>query len=281
MSSRASRHSVSTTSSNASRASISIWDAIGSTPQTTPFSSPASILTRPSSHDSAGNGALLFSRPVTVSFSKGTSLFRIPLSRIDVCKDAAGGIRKINMSSDSSMRENVFTLNFPNSRMPIPHLEQPYSARPSSAYRISFLEEQTLQSGGSLFQGKPSFAFDRWEDCLRLQEAILGQQVVFVGGMAEAKSKRGEECISQNLRILRSNSSAGKAVMIFFTNSQRRERRRYVSVPLGAIGKIESGRRSITMKLSGDTELLADMKSLTVHFLEDEDRERFLSIVRN
>jgi hypothetical protein len=48
--------------------------------------------------------------------------------------------------------------------------------------------------------------------------------------MAEAKSKgRGEECISQNLRILRGHN--GKRVMLFFANSQRGALKRYVSVP--------------------------------------------------
>ena len=48
--------------------------------------------------------------------------------------------------------------------------------------------------------------------------------------MAEAKSKgRGEECISQNLRILRAQN--GKRVMLFFANSQRHELKRYVSIP--------------------------------------------------
>lgn len=48
--------------------------------------------------------------------------------------------------------------------------------------------------------------------------------------MAEAKSKgRGEECISQNLRILRGHN--GKRVMLFFANSQRGALKRYVSIP--------------------------------------------------
>jgi hypothetical protein len=54
--------------------------------------------------------------------------------------------------------------------------------------------------------------------------------MVFIGGMAEAKSKgRGEECISQNLRILRGQN--GKRVMLFFANSQRGGLKRYVSIP--------------------------------------------------
>ena len=48
--------------------------------------------------------------------------------------------------------------------------------------------------------------------------------------MAEAKSKgRGEECISQNLRILRGHN--GKRVMLYFANSQRGALKRYVSIP--------------------------------------------------
>lgn len=58
----------------------------------------------------------------------------------------------------------------------------------------------------------------------------MGSKMVFIGGMAEAKSKgRGEECISQNLRILRGQN--GKRVMLFFANSQRKELKRYVSIP--------------------------------------------------
>lgn len=67
-------------------------------------------------------------------------------------------------------------------------------------------------------------------DCVRFQELLLGSKLIFIGGMAEAKSKgRGEECISQNLRILRGHN--GKRVMLFFANSQRRELKRYISIP--------------------------------------------------
>jgi hypothetical protein len=48
--------------------------------------------------------------------------------------------------------------------------------------------------------------------------------------MAEAKSKgRGEECISQNIRILRAPN--GTQTIMFFVNSQRKERKRYISIP--------------------------------------------------
>lgn len=67
-------------------------------------------------------------------------------------------------------------------------------------------------------------------DCIRFQEALLAQKVNFVAGMAEAKSKgRGEECISQNLRVLQARN--GIQTIIFFANSQRKERKRYISIP--------------------------------------------------
>lgn len=67
-------------------------------------------------------------------------------------------------------------------------------------------------------------------DCLRFQEALLAQKVNFVAGIAEAKSKgRGEECISQNLRVLQARN--GIQTIIFFANSQRKERKRYISIP--------------------------------------------------
>jgi hypothetical protein len=70
----------------------------------------------------------------------------------------------------------------------------------------------------------------RGTDCVQFQEALLVQTVVFTAGMAEAKSKgRGEECISQNLRILRAKS--GRQVILFFTNSQRKEKKRYITIP--------------------------------------------------
>jgi hypothetical protein len=69
-----------------------------------------------------------------------------------------------------------------------------------------------------------------YADCVRFQEALFAQKLIFVAGVAEVKSKgRGEECISQNLRILRARN--GKQTILFFANSQRKERKRYVSIP--------------------------------------------------
>ena len=67
-------------------------------------------------------------------------------------------------------------------------------------------------------------------DCTQFQELLFAAKLVFIAGIAEAKSKgRGEECISQNLRILRGRND--RQVILFFANSQRREKKRYVSIP--------------------------------------------------
>ncbi|ETN44291.1 uncharacterized protein HMPREF1541_10471 [Cyphellophora europaea CBS 101466] len=274
---RTPRHSVSTTSSNDSRSarSPSIFDA---TSPTSPFTTPPSSLITAKSNDAAGS--LLFSPAVGVSFTKGTNLFKLKFTRIDVLKDATGALRRLEMSADAHKRESVFFVNFPNTRLPVPHLEQPYVPR-AAAYRVSFLEEQTMQTGGNLFQAKPSFSFDRWEDCVRFQEALLGQQVVFVAGMAEAKSKgRGEECITQNLRVLRVRGT-DRLTMVFFANSQRKEKRRYVSVPVASVDGVEAGKKGkVAIRLREEGEVLKAMKVLQVQFLEEGDAVRFLHFVK-
>lgn len=79
-------------------------------------------------------------------------------------------------------------------------------------------------------------ANDSSTDCVRFQEALLAHKVIFVAGIAEAKSKgRGEECISQNLRILQARN--GIQSIMFFANSQRKERKQYISIP----GKLNAG----------------------------------------
>lgn len=280
--SRTPGHSVSTTSSNDSSPRLSIWDALDPTSPTPAFSSPPSSLLSAKSIDGAGaaHGPLLFNPPVAVAFTKGSSLFKLRIARIDVCKDAAGGLRRLEMSADVQKRESVFYLNFPNSRLPIPHLEQPYEPQAGS-FRVCFLEEQTMQTGGNLFQAKPSFGFERWDDCLRFQESLLGQQVEFTGAMAEAKSKgRGEECISQNLRVLRPRGTQ-KMILIFFANSQRKEKRRHISVPVSSVEKVEASKKGkVTLKLSPDTELMTSLKVLQIQFLDEADGARLARIMK-
>lgn len=129
-------------------------------------------------------------------------------------------------------------------------------------------------------------------DCVRFQELLLCSKLIFLGGMAEAKSKgRGEECISQNLRIICGPN--GKRVILFFANSQRREHKRYVSIPrkysyhsrmgparsrfmanwavncIGGIKPPKKPGRPVTLELNPNFEILVLMKTLTIQFLDD------------
>lgn len=265
------RHSVSTTNSDGRH---SIWD--NSPNLTTPLTTPPSSDLKP--QRSEYTTTLTFKPALGVSFTKGSSLFKLKYGRLDICRDAGGGLRCLELN-DASASSLIHT--FPNARLPIPHLEQPFVPGSRSSHRISFLEEQTVQTAGTLFQTKPSYTFEKWEDCLRFQEAMLSQTITFCAGLAEAKSKRGEECISQNLRILKART--GRQMIIFFANSQRKEKRKYVSVPLDSIDQFDPGRknsRPVIMKLSPDTELMTSMKALQVQFLDDDDHMRFVAVLQ-
>lgn len=138
-------------------------------------------------------------------------------------------------------------------------------------------------------------------DCVRFQELLLGSKLVFIGGMAEAKSKgRGEECISQNLRVLRGHN--GKRVMLFFANSQRRELKRYVSIPckfsllsgprsptpvtlssliawlvncIASIKPPKKAGRPALLDLNPNFDILSQMRNLTIQFLDDDGQCTF------
>lgn len=131
------------------------------------------------------------------------------------------------------------------------------------------------------------------------QEILLGSKLVFIGGMAEAKSKgRGEECISQNLRILRGQNN--KRVMLYFANSQRGGLKRYVSLPretlfLFKAGDMESmanffpvncvasikqpkkAGRPVTVELNPNFEILSQMRNFQIQFLDDDGQCKNLS----
>lgn len=114
-------------------------------------------------------------------------------------------------------------------------------------------------------------------DCVRFQELLLSSKLVFIAGIAEAKSKgRGEECISQNLRLLRGRHE--RLTLLFFANSQRKERKRYVSVPLNCIDKIDVPKKTskpVLLYLRPNFEILAEMKVLYFHFLDDDGKFAF------
>ncbi len=176
---------------------------------------------------------LEFHPSVTVSFGKGSRLFKLKFSHTNICKDPHSNLRCIGLGEAPSST-GAFIHTFPTSTLPIPHIEQPIISSQAPSYVVSFLEDQTVQTAHTLFAAQPHYTFDDREDWIRFQEVLLDQKLVFVAGIAEAKSKgRGEECISQNLRIMQSKS--GKQNIVLFANSQRREKKRYMSIPCRAL----------------------------------------------
>ncbi|KAJ5526173.1 hypothetical protein N7513_004819 [Penicillium frequentans] len=216
---------------------------------------------------------------MTISFVKNGQLFKLRYTFIDVCKDSTGALRCLELGGGLG-QQTPFVHAFHNTKLPVPHLEHP---KDSAEYplRISFLEHQTVQTAQVVFMTQLSYKFENWEDCAQFQELLLCSKMMFIGGMAEAKSKgRGEECISQNLRILRGHN--GKRVMLFFANSQRKELKRYVSIPLNCVAKVKPPKkagRPVVLELDPNFDILMQMRNLTIHFLDDDDCKSFCQLL--
>ncbi|KAH8702478.1 hypothetical protein BGW36DRAFT_372928 [Talaromyces proteolyticus] len=213
---------------------------------------------------------------VTISFIRKSRLFRIQYGYIDIIKEANGTLKSLELGG----QQHSFVHTFANTRLPVPHLEYPRLSD-DTPLRVSFLDEQTVQTANTTFTTQLSYTFDNWDDCVRFQETLLASKLVFIAGIAEAKSKgRGEECISQNLRLLRGHHD--RMVLLFFANSQRKDRKRYVSVPLNCIDRIDvpkKASRPISLHLRPNFELLAEMKVLQLQFLDDDERKEFGQIM--
>ncbi|ODM23060.1 hypothetical protein SI65_00649 [Aspergillus cristatus] len=188
----------------------------------------------------------------------------------------AGGELKCLELNGGVGQQTAFVHSFHDSKLPVPHLEHPKLPHEPSR-RVSFLDEQTVQTAHTVFTTQISYTFDDEQDAVQFQELILASKLVFIAGIAEAKSKgRGEECISQNLRILQDHN--GKQVMLFFANSLRREGKRYVSIPVSCIESINPGKKAgkpVVLQLQPNFDLLSQMKVLQIQFLDDNDRKRF------
>ncbi|KAJ4547855.1 hypothetical protein HRR76_000478 [Exophiala dermatitidis] len=210
----------------------------------------------------------------------GSKLFKLKFSHIEMRKDPAGNLKRIELSETSGCQSTLIH-SFPSSKAPIPHLEEPVTSSSGHIPRVSFLEEQTVQTASNLFQAQPQYSFETWEDCTHFQESLLAQTIIFTAGIAEAKSKgRGEECISQNLRLLRART--GRQVLLFLANSQRKEKKRYVSIPLDCIDRVEQSKKHgkpISLSLRPNFELLAQMKALQIRFLDEHDQQRFFGLL--
>ncbi|KAE8372968.1 hypothetical protein BDV26DRAFT_79684 [Aspergillus bertholletiae] len=212
---------------------------------------------------------------VTISFVRSHKLFKLRYTYIDIRKDATGSLRALELGGAVG-QQTPFVHTFNSTKVPVPHLEHPKLPNEPSL-RISFMEEQTIQSAHTVFTSQLSYTFEDWHDCVQFQELILAARLVFIAGIAEAKSKgRGEECISQNLRILRGYN--GKQVMLFFANSQRKELKRYVSVPVNCVESFQPPKkagRPVVLQLLPNFDHLAQMKNLQVSFLDHGDSLSF------
>ncbi|OQD70655.1 hypothetical protein PENDEC_c022G04466 [Penicillium decumbens] len=216
---------------------------------------------------------------MTVSFVKSGQLFRLRYTFIDLCKDSTGALKCLELGGGLG-QQTSFVHAFHNTKLPVPHLEHP---KEDSKYplRITFLEQQTIQAAHVVFMTQLSYTFENWDDCRQFQELLLCSKMIFIGGMAEAKSKgRGEECISQNLRILRGQN--GKRVMLFFANSQRGGLKRYVSIPLNCVAKVKPPKkpgRPVVIELDPNFDILSVMRNITIQFLDNNDCEDFVQLL--
>lgn len=255
---------------------LSFWDP-AYTPATSPPTSERRSTTRSVSDVTT---TVDLQSPVTLSFTKGSKLFKLKYSKLVVCKDNSGSIRCIELSDPASL-SGAFVHTFINAKKPIPHLEQPATSTAKSL-RVCFLEDQSVQLAQTVFATQPQYTFERGSDCDKFQEAVLGSAVLFVAGVAEIVSKgRGEEAISQNLRLCR--SSTGKLSLLYFANSQRKERKRYMSLPVDAINSVEPPKKSskpVQMKLAPSSELPAQLKALNVLFIDGSDAKRMCTLMQ-
>lgn len=226
--------------------------------------------------------ALDLAEPVQVSFVKGSKLFKLRYTKVDVYRNLLGGLGRIEVSDPtSSLPTLVHT--FPRSRRPIPHLEQPVSTGQTSL-TVSFLEEQGVQLAQSGFSAHVQYTFEKRVDCDKFEDAVLGQAVMFAAGVAEIRTKgRGEEATSQNLRVCK--TPAGTTSVLYFANSLRRDQNRkvYVSVAISTVSSAEMPKKSgkpVLLKFFSEGELPTLLKSMTIIFLDDNDARRFCTLLQ-
>lgn len=163
------------------------------------------------------------------SFTKGSRLFKLRYRQITLDKHSDGSLRHVRLHDDASQQPELIH-SFPFSTLPTPHIEQPHQHAMVGPFVISFLGEQVVQTAQVVFAARPHYSFTAWDDCVAFQQALLGEELIFIAGVLKAKSKgRGEECISQNIRV--TQSTTGRKTLLFFANAQRSSDKRYVSIP--------------------------------------------------
>lgn len=263
-------------STSSASTGVSPWGSL-STPATTPPVSERQLSTRSVSDITT---TIPLNDTVLLTFVKGSKLFKLRYTQVDVCRDASGALRCVELSDPAAL-SGVFIHSIARNKQPIPHLEEPVTSNTGS-FRVSFLETQTVQIAQTVFETQPQYTFEQRDDCVRFQQEILGLTLLLAAGVAEISSKgRGEEAISQNVRICR--SATGATNILFFPNSQRKELKRYVRLFLDSIDKIEQPKKSskpIHLKLNANTDLTAQMKDLSVLFIDRDHATRFVTILQ-
>lgn len=111
------------------------------------------------------------------SFVKNGQLFKLRYTYIDVCKDCTGTLRCLELGGGPGQQspfihacefqlEDIFWTRLigsvHNTKLPVPHLEHP---KTSDDYplRISFLEQQTVQTAHVVFLTQLSYKFENWD----------------------------------------------------------------------------------------------------------------------
>jgi hypothetical protein len=113
---------------------------------------------------------------------KNGQLFKLRYNFIDVCKDSTGELRCLELGGGlgqqkpfihacelycfkSGIEKTMLTMKttkVSNTKLPVPHLEHPKSGD-DYPLRVSFMDQQTVQTGQTLFMTQLSYAFDHWD----------------------------------------------------------------------------------------------------------------------
>lgn len=107
------------------------------------------------------------------AFVRNNKLFRLRYLYIDICKDAGGELKCLELNGGVG-QQTAFVhscglyhfLNYSssdllvhNTKLPVPHLEHP-KLPDEPSLRVSFLDEQTVQTAHTVFTTQISYTFD-------------------------------------------------------------------------------------------------------------------------
>lgn len=196
----------------------------------------------------------------------------------------------------------------PNARQAIPHLEQP-AASEQAALRVSFLGTQTIQTAQTLFAAEPSYTFEDEKGKHAHFELEMVRKLMSTFQIVYASRKRfsnNRSCLLQvwlksNPRVeamnalakiceccahrrvgsirstLRIRSAKRRSATCVYRVSSRPQTASVarLTCAVNSIDRIEPGKKgskSMTVRLRPNNDLLAQMKTLQIKFLEESGR---------